>query len=453
MLKGIIGICDNLEIDIEKERKEFDQAFQELRETTGGPSLTYCPCCNRLDECTHEFEGKLYCSDECVKEMMIMVNQVSTLCQYTGLNMEEIKNTMVTNHWTFDDFAQHVDTYNSALSQGASVPPAIITAFENADIFNKLSSNLTSYNTMRGGVNGFKGFVFEELHAVNATISGTPTTVLSNNGVADFLIVKTDGTRVLGQAKAGYGNTYIDFSKYQNQTLVVDSGNTQLIQRAKSAGLEVIESEVSLKQSTRLADIMRLESNILGTSNAKITSKLYSLNQAGLASAKTGGVVGAGFSIGSNIVEVFSGDRDLSEAGVAVVRDTAIATASSYAIGALASTSVGTAVTGAVGTAATTAGAAFASTAVGSTVVTGAGAIAGVATAATTAATGMATGAITTVATAAAGTAIGGTAVGGAAIAGAAVVGTAAVAAAPFVLGAAAIGGAFAIGKKLFGKR
>ena len=434
--------------------------------------LKTCPCCNLISKCKHEFESLFYCSEECVKEQMILINQVSTICNITGLNPTEVKKTMSMNNWTLHDFTQNIDIYLEALSSGSLIPVVTDTAFKNAGVYNTLSKNLASYNTMRGGVNGFKGFVFEELHAANATILGTPTTVLANNSVADFMIVRPDGTRVLGQAKAGYQSTYIDFQKYKGQTIVVDRGNTQLIHRAKAAGLDVIESEVSLKQSKRLADIMKLESQILRTSNATLTSKIYALNQAGVASAKVGGAAGAGFSIGSNVVEVFSGDKDLAEAGKTVARDTAIATASSYAIGVVAATPVGTAIAGTV----TSAGTAFAGTAIGSSVVAGAGAITsagaavtgavassavgvGVASA-TTALTTTATGAATALAGTAVGTAVTGvataaasTAVGSAAIAGAAAIGAAAVAAAPVVAVAAVAGGAFALGKKLFGKK
>lgn len=438
--------------------------------------LPECPCCNGIAiDGSYEFQNQFYCSDECRKEHMVLINQVSTLCNITGLDPKEIKETMTLNNWSIDYFTQSIDDYLDAISLGTSVPVASVNAFKHAGVYKKLSTNLASYNTMRGGTNGFKGFVFEELHATKATIAGTPTTVLSNNGVADFMIMKSDGTTVLGQAKAGYQNTYIDFHKYKGQTIVVDKGNTQLIQRAKAAGLDVIESEVSLNQSKRLSDIMRLESQILRSSNATLTSKIYALNQAGIASAKVGGAAGAGFSIGNNIVDVFSGDKDLKEASVAVAQDTAIATASSYAIGVAASTPVGTAVANTV----TTAGTALAGTTIGSSVAAGAAAITGAVTTATSAVTGavassavgagvataatavtaVATSATTAVAGTAVGTAVTGvataaasTAVGSAAIAGATAIGAVAVATAPVVAVAAVAGGVFALGKKIFGR-
>lgn len=438
-------------------------------------ALSICPCCNDITQCTYELEGKFYCSEECTTEQIVLINEVSNVCKITGLEPIEVKEVLTVNNWSLDDFVKNIDAYVDAISLGASIPVATATAFKNAGVYNTLSRNLSLLNTNQGGAN-FKGFLFEHLHAANATVSGTPTTVLGDNGLADFLIVQKDGKTILGQAKAGYNNTYIDFQKYKGQTIVVDKGNSQLIKRANAAGLEVIESDVSLKQSKRLSDIMKLESQILRTSNATLTSKLYALNQAGVASAKSGGAAGAGFSIGSNIVDVFSGDKDLADAGKAVARDTAIATASGYVIGAAAATPVGTAIVGTV----TSAGTALAGTAVGGTVVAGAGAVTGAVTAATTAVTGAVassavgvgvasaatavTTAATSAATVAAGTAVGtavtgaataiaGTAAGGAAIAGAAAIGAAAVAAAPVVAVAAVAGGAFALGKKIFGRK
>lgn len=415
-----------------------------------------------MSECTYEFEGVYYCSETCVKEQMVLMNQAVTICGITGLNAMEVKKTLSVNSWSLDEFTNRIDDYLDALSKGASIPAATVSAFKNAGIYNTLSTNLSLLNTNKGGAN-FKGFVFEHLHATSATVSGTPTTVIGNNGVADFLILQKDGTTVLGQAKAGYQNTYIDFQKYHGQTIVVDKGNTQLIKRAKAAGLEVIESDVSLKQSKKLSEIMKLESNILRTANAPLTSKIYALNQAGIASAKVGGATGAGFSIGSNIVEVFSGDKDLEEAGKAVVRDTAIATASSYVIGAAAATPVGVAIAGTV----TSTGTALAGTAVGSTVIAGAGA--GAVTAATTAVTGAVAGsavgvgvasaatavatATTSAATAVAGTAIGTAVTGVATAAASTTVGAAAIAGATAIGAAAVVGGVFAIGKKIFGRR
>jgi hypothetical protein len=438
-------------------------------------NLSICASCKQMSELNYELEGNYYCSDECMREDMILINQVSILCELTGLEPHEIKNTISINNWSLDDFIQNIDSYLDAISNGSFIPTATTIAFNNAGVYNTLSKRLSSHKTSLGGKNFF-GTVFEELHATKATISGTKTTVLGDNGVVDFIIVKADGTKVLGQAKAGYQTSYFDFNKYKGQTMVVDKGNTKLINRAKSAGMEVIESEVSLKQSKRLSDFMKLESQILRTSNATLTSKIYALNQAGISSAKVGGAAGAGFSIGANIVDVFSGEKDIADAGVAVARDTLIATGSSYAIGAAASTTIGVKV---VGTA-STAGSALATTAVGSTVVTGATTLTGAATAATTAVTSAvassaigvgvagATTAVTTaatgVATAVAGTVVGtavtgaaatvaGTAVGAATIAGAAAVGAAAVAAAPIVAVAAVAGGAFTIGRKIFQKK
>lgn len=288
---------------------------------------------------------------------------------------------------------------------------------------------------MRGGSKGFKGFVFEELHAANQSSLGIATDVISNNGIADFMILNKDGTRSLGQAKMGYGTSKIDWSAYEGQQIIIDKGNTKLIESAKNAGLDVIESNISNKNATSIAKLMQSESKIRGIVNAPITSKMVSMHQAGLASAHKGGLFGAGFSLGGNFVDLMYGDKDLGEATINIAKDTTSAIATSYLLGAAASTSAGTAVTGAIGAA----GAMVANTAIGGSVVAGASALSGTF-AASAIGTSLTTGS-TVIATSALGTAIATSAIGGAVIA-----------AAPVVAGAAVIGGMFKLGKKLFGR-
>jgi hypothetical protein len=82
---------------------------------------------------------------------------------------------------------------------------------------------------MRGGAEGFKGFVFEELHATNSTLGGRITDVIGNNGLADFRTLNPDGTYTWGQAKVGYNSGSIDWSAYKGQEIIIDRGNTKLI--------------------------------------------------------------------------------------------------------------------------------------------------------------------------------------------------------------------------------
>lgn len=242
---------------------------------------------------------------------------------------------------------------------------------------------MNAYNTMRGGVKGYCGFVFEEMHAADAATKGADISVLGNNGVADFIIRDSSEHEMLGQAKAGYKNQRIDWSKYEGQTIIVDRGNTALAQEARNAGLQVQESAVFKKQADIVARAQQWESKITGEVSAPIVGTTVSAHNAGLASAKLVARVGVSMKLGENIYDVFSGNKDFEDAVADVIVDgavlvggtylgtatiTVVGTIASTAATAFAGTAAGTAITGAVATA----GAAVTSTAVGCAVVTGA---------------------------------------------------------------------------------
>jgi hypothetical protein len=333
-----------------------------------------------------------------------------------------------------------------------------------------LAKQLCMLNAKRGGKSGFKGFLFEHLHAANETANGIITMVINDNGVADF-VIKKNGRKFFAQAKVGQANGNINFAKYKGQTLIVDKGNTVLAEKARQAGMKVVESDISNKQVTQLGKTMQLEQKLSGNKNAIVTSKVYTTtknlsnaHRVGVQSAKSGAQFGAGLSFGSNLVDVFTGEKDLKEAAKNVATDTVISTGTAYvtgaAVAAIAQTTAGAAVASAVGTAGaavagtTVGGAAIAAGAAVTSAVTGAAAAAS---ATTVAAASAVTSAVASTAVggaiATAGTAIAGTAVGGAVVAAGAAVGAAAVAAAPVVLPAIAIGAAWKIGKKLFNRR
>lgn len=323
---------------------------------------------------------------------MTNAEKVALLRYKTGLSLLECKNLLCETDWDVDTALNTVDIFVNSIASGTLASKTITESIKNAGLYNKLSSNLSTYNTMRGGAKGFKGFVFEELHATDATIKGQFTEVISNNGIADFKILNADSTTTFAQAKVGYKNTSIDWSLYDGQTIIIDNGNKELIKSAKDAGKIVIESGISEQEAKSIAKAMQYESKITGNTTSKIVPKMHSASKiaqqchtSGVNAAKNGAAFGAGFSIGSNIVEVINGEKELPEAAKDIAKDTVVAAATGYAVGAAAT---------------------------------------------------------------AAGTAIAGTAVGGAAIA----AGAAAVAAAPVVLAGAAIGGVFTIGKKIFGR-
>ena len=316
---------------------------------------------------------------------------------------------------------------------------------------------------MRGGVNGFKGFLTEELQATEASIAGKSTTVLNNNGIADLEYIGKNGHRYYQQVKTGYKPGQIDFAKYKGQTIVVDKGNPYLKTfqaEARKHGIKVVEGDFTNQGAKDISNLMQAETHLTGsktssavTSGIKAKGVVSASHKAGLSSAKTGAQFGGGFSLGTNLVDVLNGDKSVGEAADDVVVDTVVAGAVGYGVGA-AATAVGSTTVGAAAlSTAGTVGSTIAGTAVGGTVL-GAGA----ATAATiggagAAATGTAIGAVgavgsaigSTAVAATAGTAIGGTVaagVAGASAAGAAI-GAAAVAAAPVVAVGAALGAAF----------
>ncbi len=390
----------------------------------------------------------------------------------TGLSQTDFDHLLETTGWKYDEALINLNsciagTVGSAYSQGA-----ILEGLKSAGLYSDLAKSLSNLNTMRGGVKGFKGFVFEEMHATEASIKGQKISVINDNGIADFQIIGPKGKISHAQSKIGYESAAVDFSKYKGQTIVIDKGNKVLIKKAKSAGLKVVESDIPGVDAQRIADQMQLESKITGNPNSVIIPKMHSatnsMKQAhgvGVKTAKTSAHFGAGFSIATNMAEVISGDKDGPEAIVDIAVDTAVAGGVGYATGATATVIGNTAVGAAASSVISTATSAVAGTTVGGAVIgassAAVGTIGGLGTAAVTStiAGGTAVGtavaaAGTTLGTAVAGTAVGGatvtaatavggaiagTAVGGAAVAAGAAVGGAAVAASAAVVAGAVV--------------
>lgn len=347
------------------------------------------------------------------------------LAYVTGLSEEQCKHFMTVNHMNGDEALEAIDIFMQSLNDKVETPAQIVNCMRNAGIYSEMARRLSAYNTMRGGVKGYGGFVFEELHAADAASKGANISVLGNNGIADFIVKDASGKETLVQAKAGYNTPHkIDWSKYQGQTVVVDNGNAALANEARAAGLTVQESAVFKKQADIVARTQQWEGELnyklTGSRTAPITGTAASAHYAGVASAKFAARVGVSMKMGESIYDVLSGEKDFAEAAADVVVDGAVLVGGAY---------IGSAALTAAGSAAAAAATAFAGTAAGAAV----------------------TGAAT-----AAATAIGSTAVGGAAIAGASAVasavgaGVAAVAAAPLAP-VVAVGAAIGfIGKWLF---
>ena len=189
--------------------------------------------------------------------------------ELTGLSEADFTKLLKSTGWKAGEALKNMDSCISGTVGTAYSKEAIIEGIKNAGLYEKLADNLSNLNTMRGGAKGFKGFVFEELHATNASVSGNATTVINNNGIADLQIISAKGKISYAQVKAGYNGLSVDFTPYKGQTIVIDKGNEALISQAKKAGLKVVESDVPLEEASKLAKQMQLESKITG----KITGK------------------------------------------------------------------------------------------------------------------------------------------------------------------------------------
>ena len=337
---------------------------------------------------------------------------------------------------------------------------SIIDNLDAIKSWGEAGNSLSALNTMRGGLNGNKGFVAEYLQAAEASAAGRATRVLDNNGVADLAYTGKNCRTYLQQMKVGYKPSQIDFAKYKGQTLVVDKGNPyfrEMVKRGKLHGVKVIEGSITNEEAAILSKAMQLETTITGAKTATVVPRLMTAGNAGLVAARSGALYGAGFSLATNVVDVLNGEKELGDAALDVVKNTAMNFGTSYVAGmagsaaagagsAVAGTSAGAAAIGAV----SSAGSAVAGTTVGGAVIGVGTAATGAVAAAGTAATGAVVGAVGTVGSAVGGaavTATAGTVVGGAVAAGvagaaatAAVAGAAAVAAAPVVAVGATVG-------------
>lgn len=357
---------------------------------------------------------------------------------------------------------------SSTCSAASNAP--IEETVQKLNAYSKMADGLSDLNTMRGGTTGFKGFVGEQLQAAEANANGQVTSVINNNGLADLVRVGKNGHKYYEQIKIGYGKSGIDYAQYKGMTIKIDANNPafkEMQAAARKEGVKLVEGNVTNNEATAIGKAMQAEGKVAEKVIGKKKSvavptvvqgakSMSALHQAGMKAGKSGALAGAGFSLGSNLVEVVSGDKDVGDAAVDVVKDTAVAGVVGYGVGvgatAIGSTAAGGAVLGVAGTA----GSAIAGTAVGGAVVGAGAAVATAGTAATAATVGtigtVGSAVVGTATAATAGTAIGGAvAAGGAAVtAGAAAIGAAAVAAAPVLAVGVAIGGGYTLLKKLF---
>ena len=356
------------------------------------PKCNYCskPMKNWIET----NNGEKYCNETCYNnhknnklkiEMKSPMNS-RELSYITGLSNEECENFMKLNKLDGDEALEIIDIFMESLNNNIVAPVEIASCLYNAGIYIKLAERLSKYNTMRGGVKGYGGFVFEELHAADVASKGVNITVLNNNGIADFIVKDANGKEILVQAKAGYKPNTIDWNKYKGQTIVVDKGNSTLANEARKAGLKVQESNIFKKEADLVARTQQLESKLTGKVTAPITGTMASAHYAGLASAKLVARIGVSMKIGENIYDIISGEKSFEEAAGNIIKDSVVLVGGAYIGGAaltitgtalgmtataIAGTSIGAATIGIVGAAATAMG----ETAVGGMIISGAGTV------------------------------------------------------------------------------
>ena len=283
--------------------------------------------------------------------------------------------------------------------------------------YNKISTetskNLSNLNVNRGGTLGAKGFVGEHMAVnemnKNLTKIGLKAEVINNNGLADIVVRRANGTIVKRyQAKFGYEGQNIDVSRYviDNQTILVSKdASEKFVKNLKSQGAKVERSNITTTEAEKLSKAMRNEGKILKTKNSTVATKGYGFSQgvsnchrAGVKSASKGAAFGVGYSLATNTIDIINGEKEVGEAVVDIAADTAIAAGTGYVAGA-AITAIGSTATGAaIGSTIATGTAAVTSTAIGGAIT---GGLATTSAAITTGATAiLGTGAIATAAVA-----------------------------------------------------
>lgn len=230
--------------------------------------------------------------------------------------------------------------------------------------FVTMEKELSSINVQRGGAKGLKGFLFEYSDVATENAKNVHNgymqrlEVINDNGSADIKVIQANGTVEYQQAKCGYETrpNVVDNPKYQNDTIVIDKGNTTLKNRLEKNNHKFRESDISKKEVENVSKLMQTEGELTGSTTATISSKLYACskimeeaNKVGLNVAKGSGAFTAGLSMGKNFYEFIEGNMDLLELGTASVKDTVIAATGSYVTAATTSLAVSTGIPSLIG--------------------------------------------------------------------------------------------------------
>lgn len=127
--------------------------------------------------------------------------RVDWLLEELEIEEKEFNEIMSSTGWNIEETIDNLNSFILGSAGAAYSHEAIVSGIKNAGLFEKLANNLSNLNTMRGSTKGFKGFVFEELHAVDATLKGQVIAVSNDNSIVDFTIKNSDGSISYAQSR------------------------------------------------------------------------------------------------------------------------------------------------------------------------------------------------------------------------------------------------------------
>ena len=234
----------------------------------------------------------------------------------------------------------------------AAVDEVVRLSKKAVEINEKLEQGLASLNVSRGGANGLKGFICEQLEASARDGKIRHVYVIDDNGLAD-LVIEKGGKKKYVQVKCGYKPGQVDWSKYKDMDVVyINRDNPRFAEMKADAlkgGVKKVEATVSTaKECDELGTLMKIEAKITGNPKAVFVPHAYTRAEAiklihlrGVVAAKACAKVGGAVAIGTNFVDVITGEKTISEAVEATACSTAESALIGYAGNAILSTAVG----------------------------------------------------------------------------------------------------------------
>ncbi len=335
-----------------------------------------------------------------------------------------------------------------------------------AEVGKRLAEEVDALNVNDETQGSLKHFICEQIAASELDGQTRHVQILDDNGFADMIIERV-AEKKFAQIQCDYRGGAVDWQLCKDLAVVYinrDNPNFDALKtEALAHGIKKIKPTVSTAaQCLELTEMMRLEAKVTGNPAAVFFPHAYTKAQAvklvrihGTVAAKACAKVGGAVAIGTNFVDVITGEKTIDEAAQSIASSTAEKVLLEYAGNAVLSTAVGQTVR----KTALKMGGQVVTNTIGSTALTGVSAadafVSAVAKDAVLASTGVAAATITEVGgvTAALASSVGLTSTAGAITAGTAGLASGLTAAAAFATPLAPIAvtyGAFKLLKKLF---